>query len=115
MQRTTKRERQDNARKFYQLFHAHENNRQCIVVNRNDNGRIQFLAVPGMLNWANPVVIAENKALGIEGCWIELISSIKGGIKQKTYYEDGFKEWMGEVLGFEITYYDGVVFIVESC
>lgn len=115
MQRTTKKERKDNARKFYQLFNNYEDNRACIVVERNNNRRVQFLVVPGALNWSNPIVIAENTNLGIEGCWIELISSIKGGIQQKTYYEDGFKEWLSETLGFAITYYDGMVFIIEKC
>ena len=115
MQRTTKKERKDNARNFYQLFNNYEENRACIVVERNNNGRVQFLTVPGALNLANPIVIAENANLGVEGCWIELIGNIKGGIQQKTYYEDGFKEWLSETLGFAITYYDGMVFIIEKC
>ena len=51
--------------------------------------------------------------MGVEGCWMEFIRSILGGIHQKTYFEDGFKEWLSETLGFAITYYDGMVFIIE--
>lgn len=115
MKRTSKKERKDNAINFYQLFNNYEENRACIVVNRNNNGRTQFLVVPGYLNFANPIVIAENAILGIEGCWIEFIESIIGKIQQKTYYEDGFKEWLTEITGFSITYYDGMVFIIEKC
>lgn len=114
MQRTTKEERKRNANNFYQLFNNHEENIACIVVERNDNNRTQFVTVPGSLNWSNPIVIAENSALGVEGCWIELIKSIKGGIKQTTYFEDDFKEWLKETMGFEITYYDGLVFVLEK-
>ena len=113
MQRTTKKERKENARNFYQLFKNYKENRACIVVNRNSSGRTQFLVVPGCLNTGDPVVVAEDASLGVEGCWMEFIRSILGGIHQKTYFEDGFKEWLSETLGFAITYYDGMVFIIE--
>ncbi len=114
MSKTTKKERKDNARLFYQIFNNYEENRACIVVNRNKTCKTQFLAVPSNLNFANPVVIAEDINLGIEGCWIEFIQNIMGNIQQKTYYEDGFKEWVNETLGFSITYFDGMVFIIEK-
>lgn len=114
MQRTTKMERKDNARKFYQLFNQYKENRSCIVVERNQSGKVQFIAVPGYVNFSNPIVIAESIGLGVEGCWIEFIQSIMGKIQQKTYYEDGFKEWLSETLGFNITYFDGLVFIIEK-
>ena len=60
MQRTTKKERKENARNFYQLFKNYKENRACIVVNRNSSGRTQFLVVPGCLNTGNPVVVAED-------------------------------------------------------
>jgi hypothetical protein len=52
--------------------------------------------------------------LGIEGCWIEFINAICGGIQQVTYYEDNFKDWLAKTLGFTITYYDGLVLIIEK-
>lgn len=113
MQRTTKKERKENARNFYQLFNSYKENKACIVVNRNRNGRTQFLVAPDYLNTGSQIIIAEDAYLGVEGCWIEFIQSIMGGIQQKTYSEDGFTEWLSETLGFAITYFDGVVFIVE--
>ena len=82
MQRTTKKERKENARNFYQLFKNYKENRACIVVNRNSSGRTQFLVVPGCLNTGNPVVVAEDASLGVkwmldgilfEVFWVEYI------------------------------------------
>lgn len=114
MKRTTKKERKDNAKNFYQLFNNHEENKACIIVERNNSSRTQFLVVPGALQSINPTVIAESTHLGVEGCWTELINNIKVGISQKTYYEDGFREWLQETLGFTITYCDKDVFIIEK-
>jgi len=113
MKRTSKEERKQNARSFYQIFNSYETNKACIVVERNENGRTQFLTVPSALSYANPVVIAESANLAIEGCWIEFIQHICGSIKQKTYYDDHFREWLKDTMGFEITHYDGFVFIIE--
>ena len=61
----------------------------------------------------NPVIIAESNVLGIEGCFIELLEFVKPCV-QETYYEDGFNEWLKETYGFEITYKDGLVFMLEK-
>ncbi|MCC2253589.1 hypothetical protein LKD70_03910 [Ruminococcus sp. CLA-AA-H200] len=60
----------------------------------------------------DPVVISES-TFGIEGCFIEPLEAIKPCI-QKTYFEDGFTEWLKREYGFEITYKDGLVFILEK-
>lgn len=117
--RTNKKERRQNARQFYSVFMNGCSTKAAIVVKRNDStsnpyvNRVQFLAVPSGLAYGNPVVIAESSVLGIEGCFIELIDFIKGGIRQTTYHEDGFNEWFEEVLGCRITYKDGLVFMLE--
>ena len=85
MQSTTKKERKENARNFYQLFKNYKENRACIVVNRNSSGRTQFLVVPGCLNTGNPVVVAEDASLGVEGCWMEFIRSILGRMYSKRH------------------------------
>ena len=112
MERTTKKQRAENARTFYQVFKNLEHNRACIVVERNDNGRTQFKTVPSNASGMKPIIIAESLGLGIDGCWIEFISNIYNG-RQTTYYEDDFKSWLKKILDIEITYYDGYVFIIE--
>lgn len=73
-------------------------NKAAIVVKRSESSnpnisRCQFLTVPGTLAYIeNPIVIAES-AFGIEGCFIELLGFINPCV-QKTYYEDGFNEWL---------------------
>ena len=117
--RVSKKDREKNARQFYRTFIDGCSNKAAIVVQRNNSttnpnvNRVQFMAVPSSLAYAEPVVIAESSTHGIEGCFIELIGFIKGGIVQKTYYEDGFNEWLKETCGFEITYKDGFVFMLE--
>ena len=58
-------------------------------------------------------MIAEGSGLGVEGCWIEFFKGILGNVPQKTYFEDGFKDWVEENAGFTISYYDGMAYIVE--
>lgn len=117
--RTTKKERKNNAKQFYAAFMNGCSTKAAIVVKRYDSttnpnvNRVQFLAVPSGLAYGNPVVIAESNALGIEGCFIEFIGFIKGGIKQKTYFEDGFNEWLEENVGCRISYKDGLVFMLD--
>lgn len=116
--RTTKKERKENARRFYNIFMNSNCNKAAIVVKRMESSnpnihRCQFIAVPSTLAFMEvPVVIAES-VLGIEGCFIEMLNDIKGCV-QKTYYEDGFNEWLKKEYGFEITYKDGLVFMLEK-
>ncbi len=116
--RTSKKERKENALKFYNMFMNSSCNKAAIVVKRTNSSnpninRCQFLAVPSTLAYMeNPVVIAES-TLGIDGCFIELLGFIKN-CGQKTYYEDGFNEWLMKTYGFEITYKDGLVFMLEK-
>ena len=91
--RTTKAERKQNAIKIYNSLL--NSGSQAIVVQRNDSKntpyvKTQFVAA----SFGNPVVIAESGTLGIEGCFIELIEFLKGGIVQTTYHECGFNEWL---------------------
>ena len=117
--RVSKKDREKNAKQFYQVFMNGCSNKAAIVVQRNDSttspnvNRVQFLAVPSSLAYGEPVVIAESTTHGIEGCFIELLGFIKSGA-QKTYYEDGFNEWLKDTYGFEITYKDGFVFMLEK-
>lgn len=111
MKRTTKQERRKNVKQFYTSFMSGTLDRTCVIVKRNKGNRCQFTAVSGVLQ-GSPIIIAESK-FGIEGCFIEFFDNIKG-ISQKTYYEDGFKDWVIDNFGFDITYFDGQVFIWEK-
>lgn len=114
--RVSKKERKENAKSFYQQFMNGYSTKTAIVVNRQDSknpniARCQFLAVPGSVASGTPVVIAES-VWGVEGCFMELLENIKL-CPQKTYYENGFDDWLKETFGFEITYKDGFVFMLE--
>lgn len=118
--RISKKERKENSIRFYNMFMNSNCNKAAIVVERMESktnpniNRCQFLAVPSTLAYMEkPVIIAESSTFGIEGCFIELLGFIKP-CKQKTYYEDGFNEWLMETYGFEITYKDGLVFMLEK-
>lgn len=113
----SKKERERNAKKFYQMFMNGSCCKAAIVVKRTESSnpnisRCQFLTVPGALAYMEkPIVIAES-ILGIEGCFMELLGFINPSV-QKTYFEDGFNEWLLATYNFEITYKDGLVFMLE--
>lgn len=114
--RTTKKEREKNARQFYQNFMNGNCDQTAVVVYRKKSNnphisRCQFVAIPYSVGFMSPVVIAES-VLGIDGCFMEFLSFIKS-CSQKTYHEDGFNEWLHETYGFEITYQDGLVFMLR--
>lgn len=117
--KTIKKERKENARRFYETLMDEPWSRAAIVVKKcgsttNPNiNRTQFIAVPCGMSYGHGVVIAESSVLGIEGCFVELINFIKGGIRQKTYYEDGFDKWLEETMGFSIIYNDGLVIMLQ--
>lgn len=119
--RISKKERKENARRFYNIFMNSNCTQAAIVVERTESkinpniSRCQFLAVPSTLAFMEkPVIIAESNVLGIEGCFMELLDFIKPCKQRKTYYEDDFNEWLMETYGFEITYKDGFVFMLEK-
>lgn len=111
--RITKANRKQNAIKIYNSLK--NSGCQAIVVQRSDSttnpnvNRTQFIAA----SFGNPVVIAESSTLGIEGCFIEFIEFLKGGIVQTTYHECGFNEWLEKNLGIKITYNDGFVIMLN--
>ena len=103
--RTTKKERKENANKFYNSFIGGNCKNAAIVVKRFDSSsnpninRCQFWAVVPPLT----LVIAES-VIGITGCFIELLENIKN-IKpgeQKMYYEDGFNDWLEKLIISEL-------------
>lgn len=114
--RISAKERKENAKQWYQRFMNGYDTKNAIVIKRNDSttnpnvNRTQFFSCN---TYGTPVVIAESSVLGIEGCFIELIESIKGGIRQITWFENGFKEWLEETTGLIITYNDGFVIMIE--
>lgn len=117
--RTTKKGRKENAKQFYSTFMNGSCTKAAIVVRRYESttnpnvNRVQFLAVTSGIGYGNPVVIAESITHGVEGCFLEFIESIKGGIRQITYFDDYFNEWLEETLGCWISYKDGLVFMLE--
>ena len=119
--RISKKERKENARRFYDMFMNSNCTKAAIVVERTENktnpniNRCRFLAVSSTLAFMEkPVIIAESNVLGIEGCFMELLDFIKSCKQRKTNYEDGFNDWLMETYGFEITYKDGLVFMLEK-
>lgn len=116
MARTSIKDRRTNARQWYQRFVNGYDTKNAIVIKRSKStvnpniNRTQFYSCN---TYGTPIVIAESETFGIEGCFIELIEFIKGGIRQKTWFEDGFKEWLEETTGLIITYNDGLVIMLE--
>ena len=114
--RTTKKERQKNARKIhYALMHCNYN-KIAVVVNRTDSSnpnvsRCQFLAVNPLSSINKPIILAESTS-GITGCFIEFISSFYDGV-QKEYFEVDFNNWLAKTLHFRITYDDGYIIMLE--
>lgn len=116
MERTTSKERKNNARLFYQyLWNGVQ--KAAIVIKRQESKtnpnihRVQF--VTSHVNGpASEVVIAESVD-GITGCFHELIESIHGNIPQKGYYEDDFKIWLRKVCHMDMIWNDGLVIMLE--
>jgi len=81
--RTTKKEREANAKTFYQSFMAGACKKAAVVIERwqsqNPNeSKCRFWAIASQLAYmSSPVVIAESN-IGIEGCFIEFLGTIKG-------------------------------------
>lgn len=117
--RISKKERNINAKNFYVSFMNKKEPRCVIVVQKDEPSknnpyiqRTQFLV--SVDEQLKPLVIAESSTHGVEGCFIEFFSAILGGVPQKTYYEPGFKDWVKEKTGLDVTYYDGQAFIIEK-
>ena len=116
--RITKKERKKNAEQLYNMFMSGCCNKtaivaqKCVSTNPNVN-KVQFMAVPSSISYGTPVVIAESN-LGLTGCFTELLQNIHPEIVQeKSYFDDGFNEWLEENYHFRITYKDGFVFFLE--
>ena len=114
----TKKERKKNAEQFYNMFMSGCCNKtaivaqKCVSTNPNIN-KVQFMAVPSPLSYGTPVIIAESN-FGLTGCFAELLKNIHPEIMQeKSYFDDGFNEWLEENYHFRITYKDGFVFFLE--
>ena len=120
MKRTTKKERKENANRFYNMFMNSNCNKAAIVVERSESSnpninRSRFITVPSTLAYMeNPIVIAESVD-GITGCFIEFLDNIKPEKgTEKLYFDDGFNDWLEETYKFRIIYKDGLVFMLEK-
>ena len=112
--RTTKKERQENARKIYHALMHGSYKKIAVLVNRENSSNIQrcqFLAVNPLSGSDKPVIFAESN-FGMSGCFIEFISSYYNEV-QKNYFEDNFDEWLSKTLHFRITYNDGYILMLE--
>ena len=114
--RTTKKERQENARKIHYALMQGNYNKIAVVVNRIDSSnpnvsRCQFLAVNPLSGSDKPIIFAES-TLGITGCFIEFISSFYDGV-QKDYFEEDFHNWLAKTLHIRITYNDGYIIMLK--
>lgn len=117
MKRTTKNERQENARKVHNALLQSRCNKIAVIVNRTDSSnsnvsKCQFLAVNPLSESDKPIVFAESN-WGMIGCFNEFVSSFYDG-EQKGYFEEGFREWLLKTLHLMITYDDGYVLMLEA-
>lgn len=110
MDRTRKEDRKANAIMFSQTCNNFSGKFMAIHVRREKN-RCQFVYYPS--NFSGGLVIAESSGLGVGGCWIELVSFIRGGIPQITFHEEGFYEWLSTVMKMKCVYHDPAVFIFD--
>lgn len=117
MNRTTLKERKENAKAFYQYLWNGGAQKAAIVVLRQDSKtnpnihRVQFITSHTNSPTSN-VVIAESVD-GISGCFRELISNIHGDIPQINYFDDKFRSWLRKICHMDIVWNDGLVIMVE--
>lgn len=116
MKRTTQAERKANAIKFYDSLKS--SGKAVVVVERTESTNpnlvpCKFISAASSIFKDDPIVIAENKALGREGCFYELFENIKPIFPQKGCFEEGFTDWVYENYGIKITYDDGYSMIFE--
>ena len=120
--RTTKKERNDNARRFYYAFISSYRSKAAIIVlwkksKKTNVVKTQFLASPSPIFCNdNPMIIAESK-LGIDGCFNEFLSAInlQPASDIKSYSESDFEPWMAQNYKFCISYQDKMVLLLEKC
>lgn len=112
MERTTKEERKNNARYLYNMLM--KCGRVAVVVEKQESktnphiNRCRLKAVISMDS--KPCVIAESTD-GLTGCFYEFLNSIKHLDKMTYFNEDGFYDFVAKNYGFEIDFFDGLVFI----
>ncbi len=115
MERTTRKERKQNAKEFYQYL-GYTDKAAIVILKQESKSnpnvrRVQF--VTSKVNGpASQVVIAESVD-GIAGCFYELVESLCGNIPQMGCFKDGFKDWLKETCRLNITFNDGLVILVE--
>ncbi|HAU87859.1 MAG TPA: hypothetical protein DCW90_20955 [Lachnospiraceae bacterium] len=120
MRRTTKKERKENANRFYNMFMNSNCNQAAIVVERVESSnpninRCKFIAVSSTLAFMESSIVIAESVSGITGCFMELLDDIKPGKgTEKIYFDDGFNDWLEETYKFRITYRDGLVFMLEK-
>lgn len=117
MERTTAKERKNNAKSFYQYLCNCGVQKAAIVIVRQDSKtnpnihRAQFIT-SHTNSPASNVVIAESVD-GVSGCFMELISNIHGNIPQINYFDDKFRLWLRKTCHMDIVWNDGLVIMVE--
>ena len=115
--KVSKKERKENAKEFYYLLQKGNCDKVAIVVRKIDSSnvnycRCQFLSVISNVAWGDAKVIADSK-FGAEGCFRELLSNIYPKIKQVSYYDDSFGNWLARHFMMKIVYKDGLVYMLE--
>lgn len=120
--KTTKKERNENAKNFYSSFMNSYRSKAAIIVLRKESKntnivKTQFLASPSTtFSNDNPMIIAESK-LGIDGCFMEFLSAInlQPTTDIKSYWESDFEPWIAQNYKFRISYRDKMVLLLEKC
>ncbi len=117
MERTNAKQRKKNAVSFYQYLVTGNEQKAAIVIERTDSKtnpnihRCRFIT-HHINSPASDVVIAESVD-GVSGCFRELISNIHGDIPQKGFFENDFRSWLRKTCHMKITWYDGLVMMIE--
>ncbi len=113
MQRTTQKERKENAKTFIEILKKKGKNAIVIEKTYNDSNNVTMVKFITCNNLGKKMVIAESP-FGMAFCMIEFIENIGYNGVQKDFFEPEFKEWFKKEIGYTIDYFDDLVMVL-SC
>lgn len=112
--RIDKKQRKYNVKQWYKLLQDSYNNTSAVVIKRCESKnpnihRVQLLTCNAI---GVPVIIADSID-GLTGCLYELCQNINPVHTVKTYYENGFADWLYENYNLCLSYNDGLVLMFK--
>ena len=118
MKRTTKKERENNARHFYALL---QNRRvAAVVIERNESTtnpyvkRCRLLTAVGSQNGGEPMVIAESPSDGVTGCFFELMDNLGFEVNYDfNFFNNDSLAWLRKNMHINVKYSDNLVILFE--